>query len=165
MHSLPFADYRHSWIVEANVVDPTAGQMDPSTLDAVQNDGGRHHEIQHEIDRVQPLQSFRLRQRPRESCQDICSRLEYKRQVHGFETTTLVATRPESFPFHSPSSSQFRSVTDSISSPIRDIIISSGTKLPLSMYLFTSLPRTANEIVCLVGCFANGVARVSSSFH
>jgi len=68
-------DYRHSWIIEADVVDSTAGQMDPSALDAIQNDGGGHHEIQHEIDRVQPLQSLRLRQRSRESCQDTCARV------------------------------------------------------------------------------------------
>lgn len=63
-------DYRHLWIVEADIVDPAARYMHPSTLDAIQYDEGRHHEIHHEIDRLQLLQSLRLRQCSRESCTD-----------------------------------------------------------------------------------------------
>jgi hypothetical protein len=44
--------YRHQWIIEADIVDPPAGQMDPSVLDAVQYNGNGHHEIQRVIDRV-----------------------------------------------------------------------------------------------------------------
>lgn len=70
--------------------------------------------------------------------------------------------KAEIISFHSPSSSQFRSATDPISSPIRDIIMSSGTKLPLSMYVFTSLPRTANETF-VWGRFANRRCQRSST--
>lgn len=130
--------------------------MHPSTLDAVQYDEGRHHEIYHEIDRLQLLQSLRLRQRPRESCADAKIFVStFKTQpAHKLKTTltAIVKMRQRHF-LHSPSSNQFWSATDWTSSPMRDIIVSSGTKLPLSMYFFTSLPRSVNRWIQRIYAF------------
>jgi len=128
--------------------------MDPSVPDAVQYNRSGHHEIQHEIGRMQFLQSFCLRQRPRESCDNA----KIFTCIYSSSSSMRPSTCSLRHCLHLPSRSQFRSPSISISLLMNDIMTSSGTKLPLSRYFFTCLPistnqtffwRFANKRICL----------------